>query len=439
MKLRFLLAVFALVGTVLIISGCCGAASRSTAKNSAVTYENYQKLETGMSYPQVAAILGEGKLASSSDALGYTSEMYTWDGSSLGSGITLMFSNGVLISKSQMGLESSPKENKGAEANTLPPNDYVPAPSNQVPQAPNEQPNVIPSQTQEPETTPEADKCDQSWYAPDAKFFCKALLYNNSSSCEQVSEQNGRRMQCLAALGACDQLAIDQRKGCRDLALPTETPLCSSGQSYCYESILAAQNPKELCSPYYGEYNRCYFHIAYVKGDSSLCDQIDSYLYYGSARCKAMFGSDPTACFIGSDNNRVNTDAETSDLCVSKIAQTQNNAGICEEYTSSPCYARIAIAKLDETMCDSVGETSSGGFGIHDSIFNWQDECYYKIAIAKGNPSTCEKIKPTYQKNLCLMELALKQKNDGLCSNMVASDTQDECFLKAWFNIAQWS
>jgi hypothetical protein len=73
-----------------------------------VNMENYNKLQTGMSYSQVATILGkQGEELSSSDVAGIKTVMYKWDGDEGGFGANMnaMFQNGKLIMKSQFGLK----------------------------------------------------------------------------------------------------------------------------------------------------------------------------------------------------------------------------------------------------------------------------------------------------------------------------------------------
>lgn len=98
MKRFFSILIVAALVSLVLLAGC--------TTQSKITYENYLKLQTGMTYQNVVAILGEGKLISSSDVMGYESEMYTWsDSLSPGSGISLIFQNGVLMTKTQIGLK----------------------------------------------------------------------------------------------------------------------------------------------------------------------------------------------------------------------------------------------------------------------------------------------------------------------------------------------
>lgn len=70
-----------------------------------VTAAEYAQISTGMSYAQVAAIIGApGEESSSSDLAGIKTEAFTWKNFD-GSNALLMFQNDKLISKAQFGLK----------------------------------------------------------------------------------------------------------------------------------------------------------------------------------------------------------------------------------------------------------------------------------------------------------------------------------------------
>jgi hypothetical protein len=74
-----------------------------------VTMANYLKLQTGMTYEQVAQILGDpGEELSSTDIAGIKGKMYMWKAQGLagftGSNMNATFQNNMLTSKAQFGL-----------------------------------------------------------------------------------------------------------------------------------------------------------------------------------------------------------------------------------------------------------------------------------------------------------------------------------------------
>lgn len=78
----------------------------SSGDDVEITLEQYNSIETGMSYDEVVSLLGgEGSLLSDSEISGYTAQVYQWNGTSLGANATVTFSDGKVMSKSQFGLE----------------------------------------------------------------------------------------------------------------------------------------------------------------------------------------------------------------------------------------------------------------------------------------------------------------------------------------------
>jgi len=74
------------------------------APKPVVTMAEFDRIENGMSYPEVIGIIGaSGQQMSSSDVAGISTVMYSWANSN-GSNMNAMFQNGKLISKAQFGL-----------------------------------------------------------------------------------------------------------------------------------------------------------------------------------------------------------------------------------------------------------------------------------------------------------------------------------------------
>ena len=75
-----------------------------------ISLEEFNKIETGMTYEEVCAIIGgEGTLSSSVDmGIGaeYKTEIYQWTGhGSLGANANVTFQGGKVMSKAQFGLK----------------------------------------------------------------------------------------------------------------------------------------------------------------------------------------------------------------------------------------------------------------------------------------------------------------------------------------------
>lgn len=64
----------------------------------------FQKIQTGMTLEEVEAIVGKGRLQSESEFGGMKTQFYYWDGGFM-KGITVTIQDGVVSSKSQIGLK----------------------------------------------------------------------------------------------------------------------------------------------------------------------------------------------------------------------------------------------------------------------------------------------------------------------------------------------
>lgn len=77
------------------------------ADSTGVNLANFNRIQNGMTYEEVVAILGEeGTVLSETDIAGIKTVMYQWFGTgSLGANMNAMFQNGAMIQKSQFGLK----------------------------------------------------------------------------------------------------------------------------------------------------------------------------------------------------------------------------------------------------------------------------------------------------------------------------------------------
>lgn len=79
----------------------------SNDSDNLITYEEYTKIETGMTYDEVVEIIGSyGYELSRVDIAGYQTVSVGWDGhGSIGTNANVTFQNGVVVSKAQAGLK----------------------------------------------------------------------------------------------------------------------------------------------------------------------------------------------------------------------------------------------------------------------------------------------------------------------------------------------
>lgn len=111
------LAVIFMIFAVLIVStdtessGDSLTTTEQVSTTEFITYEEYEQIETGMTYKEVVAIVGcEGKLVSSSDfGDGSTTATYSWSSKDLGGGVTygatVSFIDNKVEFKQQIGLD----------------------------------------------------------------------------------------------------------------------------------------------------------------------------------------------------------------------------------------------------------------------------------------------------------------------------------------------
>lgn len=72
-----------------------------------ITYQEYMKIETGMSYDEVTEIIGSyGTEISRSEIAGYVTVMVAWEGDgAIGANANVTFQNGSVVAKAQFGLQ----------------------------------------------------------------------------------------------------------------------------------------------------------------------------------------------------------------------------------------------------------------------------------------------------------------------------------------------
>lgn len=94
------LCVMLFIGSAVLV-GVGGAVGENLG---GVTMDKYNQIQTGMTYDEVAALIGgPGEEMGSSEIAGHSTVIYTWSGFGL-SNATVTFGNGRVISKAQIGL-----------------------------------------------------------------------------------------------------------------------------------------------------------------------------------------------------------------------------------------------------------------------------------------------------------------------------------------------
>lgn len=96
------------VGVIIALILVAIVASSGNNPKSGLTYENYLKVQNGMTYTEVCDIFGQSGIQQPhTEVEGYSLTVYSWEKNSSFSyaNVVVMFENGKVTSKSQVGLQ----------------------------------------------------------------------------------------------------------------------------------------------------------------------------------------------------------------------------------------------------------------------------------------------------------------------------------------------
>lgn len=101
--------IFALIAIILfVISSNAGSNNipAQTKNAPTISFDEFQAIQTGMTYDEVVNIIGgEGELLSESSLAGYETKMYQWNGDNGFSNANVTIQNNAVVSKAQFGLK----------------------------------------------------------------------------------------------------------------------------------------------------------------------------------------------------------------------------------------------------------------------------------------------------------------------------------------------
>jgi hypothetical protein len=208
-----------------------------------------------------------------------------------------------------------------------------------------------------------------------------ANLHSNYSLCNKISS-NYTKYLCLTKLtgnySLCNELSdYLQRDSCvgvfasehvnYSLCLNISTNLY---RDRCYTDIAVKTLNADICSyircyECIADKNDCYYQLANLTGNISLCGNIN--------------------------------EQSKSDTCRLDLAKSHRSPAFCSyvenSYQRNTCYYSIIYnEKLEPSACAPI---------VHQ---NWRDECYNKVAIDKKNATICEKIEDPFTKNKCVYD-----------------------------------
>lgn len=104
----------AIFGIMLFMAGIGGAAGGSSASQEPnadphpeyITNDEYDAIETGMTYEQVVEIVGgEGELTSESEVMGVVTKMVFWKADPYGANASVTFQDGKVFAKAKAGMD----------------------------------------------------------------------------------------------------------------------------------------------------------------------------------------------------------------------------------------------------------------------------------------------------------------------------------------------
>lgn len=98
------LCIFIVIG---IVTTVILNSSNENLHTEYITLEEFNKIQTGMTYDEVVNIIGSnGTLSSESEVTGYHTQIFTWQGYGVpGANANVTFQNNKVVTKAQAGLK----------------------------------------------------------------------------------------------------------------------------------------------------------------------------------------------------------------------------------------------------------------------------------------------------------------------------------------------
>lgn len=98
--------IIAVFGFLLLFSAVSSSSGKKEDTRDLVTLENFNKIDSSMSYDDVCALFGkEGTLDSEVDIAGIVTQIYHWNNKTNLFNCTVTFQNGKMVAKTQIGLK----------------------------------------------------------------------------------------------------------------------------------------------------------------------------------------------------------------------------------------------------------------------------------------------------------------------------------------------
>ena len=171
------------------------------------------------------------------------------------------------------------------------------------------------------------------------------------------------------------------------------------------------------------EYNRCYYELALLLTNKSLCKDVESALaIFDPQTCKAtidgILNQDPNEC--------QKAPSRGVDICLQDVARILKDPTICESLSNSNhrCYWNLAvsmqrddlckfapfeqacrsISKRDSSMCETISEEIE------------RSKCYYNTAILTENMNICQNLDDETSSSTCIAHVEWCSRNNFDCT-----------------------
>jgi hypothetical protein len=240
------------------------------------------------------------------------------------------------------------------------------------------------------------------------------------------------------------ELGISGTYICEEGQIVNSEDLCASDldcksrpfaqQNYCNMGKAINEQSPALCANLLNIEDWCYYYVAVVKKDDSICDKVPSLLV--KAYCyqeMAILKQDVSFCQKITYDYSGQPDA-SKDRCVANFAIMEKDISICgtiqKEGEKAGCYQYIAEERNDSSICGQIANSMAKencyvetAQEIADcdrvglSPYS-KDFCYEQVAIVKKDPSICEKLIDSLNRNNCFVYLASETKNFSLCEKI---------------------
>lgn len=202
---------------------------------------------------------------------------------------------------------------------------------------------------------------------------------------------------CTRTTTSCDDLSGSARENC--LLEAGECAAMSDGElrDNCYAQEARVMNDTAVCDSIIGSLTRdyCIEQVAVVRNDKTLCAKINSTYWKDNCNFNLATGGDREA------------------LCalINHIPQREE------------CFETIALQSGRDIVCN---------FLPRDKI----ESCIFSVAVNTTTASTCNRIANSFNKDVCVYNVAARLNDSSLCDGLRTRDIKQRCRERIGINVA---